>query len=207
VRSLPALPRLHAITDERIARRPDLDKVAQQLAAGGREHLAFHARGRTLSGLEHYELAVRLSACPPAHLFVNDRLDVALAVGAAGVQLGQGSVTPADARRLNAGWWIGKSVHDVREAEAAHAGGADYLLVGPVFPTATHPDLAPLGSAQLKEIVGLGLPVVAIGGVTPERIPELMAEAGIHGVAAIRALWHAADPANAARRMLQELNG
>ena len=207
MRSLPALPRLHAITDERIARRPDLDTVAQQLAAGGREHLAFHARGRGLSGLDHYELAVRLSACPPARLFVNDRLDVALAVGAAGVQLGQGSLPPADARRLNAGWWIGKSVHDLREAEAAHAGGADYLLVGPVFPTATHPDRAPLGSARLKEIVGLGLPVVAIGGVTPERIPELMAEAAIHGVAAIRALWHAADPADAARRMLQELNG
>jgi len=207
VRSLPALPRLHAITDERIARRPDLDTVAQQLAAGGREHLAFHARGRGLSGLDHYELAVRLSACPPARLFVNDRLDVALAAGAAGVQLGQGSLAPEDARRLNPGWWIGKSVHDLREAEAAHAGGADYLLVGPVFPTATHPDRAPLGSARLKEIVGLGLPVVAIGGVTPERIPELVAEAAIHGVAAIRALWHAADPADAARRMLQELNG
>ena len=207
MRSLPALPRLHAITDERIARRPDLDTVAQQLAAGGGAQLAFHARGRGLSGLDHYDLAVRLSACPPARLFVNDRLDVALAVGAAGVQLGQGSVTPADARRLNVGWWIGKSVHDVREAEAAHAGGADYLLVGPVFPTATHPDRAPLGSARLKEIAGLGLPVVAIGGVTPERIPELMAEAAIHGVAAIRALWHAADPADAARRMLQELNG
>ena len=207
MRSLPALPRLHAITDERIARRPDLDTVAQLLAAGGGAHLAFHARGRGLSGLDHYELAVRLSACPPARLFVNDRLDVALAVGAAGVQLGQGSLPPADARRLNAGWWIGKSVHDLREAEAAHAGGADYLLVGPVFPTATHPDRAPLGSARLKEIVGLGLPVVAIGGVTPERIPELMAEAAIHGVAAIRALWHAADPADAARRLLQELNG
>ena len=207
MRSLPALPRLHAITDERIARRPDLDTVAQQLAAGGREHLAFHARGRGLSGLDHYELAVRLSACPPARLFVNDRLDVALAAGAAGVQLGQGSLAPEDARRLNPGWWIGKSVHDLREAEAAHAGGADYLLVGPVFPTATHPDRAPLGSARLKEIVGLGLPVVAIGGVTPERIPELVAEAAIHGVAAIRALWHAADPADAARRMLQELNG
>src|SRR5438309_934927 len=112
-----------------------------------------------------------------------------------------------DARRLNPAWWIGKSVHDLREAEAAHAGGADYLLVGPVFPTATHPDRAPLGLARLQEIVGLGLPVVAIGGVTPERMPELMAGAAIHGVAAIRALWHAADPADAARRLLQELNG
>jgi thiamine-phosphate diphosphorylase len=207
VKAFPALPRLHAVTDERIARRPDLDRVAQQLAAGGREDLAFHARGRALSGLEHYELAVRLSACPPAPLFVNDRLDVALATGAAGVQLGQGSLEPEDARRLNPAWWIGKSVHDLREAEAAHAGGADYLLVGPVFPTATHPDRAPLGPVRLQEIVGLGLPVIAIGGVTPERMPELMAGAAIHGVAAVRALWHAADPADAARRLLQELNG
>ena len=207
MKALPALPRLHAVTDERIARRPDLDRVAQQLAAGGREDLAFHARGRALSGLEHYELAVQLSACPPARLFVNDRLDVALAAGAAGVQLGQGSLEPEDARRLNPAWWIGKSVHDLREAEAAHASGADYLLVGPVFPTATHPDWAPLGLARLQEIVGLGLPVIAIGGVGPERMPELMAGAAIHGVAAIRALWHAADPADAARRLLQELNG
>jgi thiamine-phosphate diphosphorylase len=206
VKSLPALPRLHAITDERIARRQDLDTVAQQLAAGGREHLAFHARGRALSGLEHFELASRLGAHAPTCLFVNDRLDVALAVGAAGVQLGQESFAPEDARRLNSEWWIGKSVHDLREAEAAHAGGADYLLVGPVFPTATHPDRAPLGSARLKQIAGLGLPVIAIGGVTPERIPELLAEAAVHGVAAIRALWHAADPADAARRMLEELN-
>ena len=207
MKSLPALPRLHAITDERIARRPDLDRVAQQLAVGGREELVFHARGRALSGLEHYELAVRLSACPPVPLFVNDRLDVALAAGAVGVQLGQGSLAPEDARHMNPAWWIGRSVHDLREAEAAHAGGADYLLVGPVFPTATHPDRAPLGLARVREIVGLGLPVIAIGGVTPERLPELMAGAGIHGVAAIRALWHAGDPADAARRMLQELNG
>jgi len=207
VKSVPVLPRLHAITDERIARRPDLGEVTRQLAAGAGSELALHARGRALSGLEHYELAVRLSACPPARLFVNDRLDVALAVGAAGVQLGLGSLAPEDARHLNPGWWIGKSVHDLREAQAAHASGADYLLVGPVFPTATHPDRAPLGSADLRQIAGLGLPIIAIGGVTAERIRELRAEAAIHGVAVIRALWQAADPADAARRMVEELNG
>ena len=206
MKALPALPRLHAVTDERIARRPDLGTVAQQLAAGGGEHLAFHARGRALSGLEHFELASHLSRYAPAHLFVNDRLDVALAVGAAGVQLAQGSVRPEDARRLHPGWWIGQSVHDWREAAAAHADGADYLLVGPVFPTATHPDRAPLAAAQLEQIAGLGLPVIAIGGVTPERIPELRAVTAIHGVASIGALWHAADPAHAARRMVEELN-
>src|SRR5207249_3216238 len=125
VKSLPALPRLHAITDERIARRPDLGEITRQLAGVAGAEQAVHARGRARWGLEHYELAVRLSACPPARLFVNDRLDVALAVGAAGVQLGQGSLTPADARRLNPRWWIGKSVHDLREAEAAHAGRSE----------------------------------------------------------------------------------
>jgi len=200
----PPVPRLHAITDERIARRADLGAVARQLAAAGGEELAFHARGRTLSGLEHYELAVRLSARPPVRLFVNDRLDIALAAGADGVQLRRDSLDPGHARRLNPAWLIGVSVHDLAQARAACAQRPDYLLVGPVFATATHPDAPPLGVERLAEIVLLGLPVIAVGGVTAERIPEL-ATAGAHGVAAIRALWDSADPAAAARRILERL--
>lgn len=180
--------------------------MARELAVGGGRQLAFHARGHGLSGLEHYELATRLSVYPSTPLFVNDRLDVALAAGAAGVQLRHGSLAPADARRLCPGWWIGVSVHDLGEAVAARAAGADYLLVGPVFRTATHPDRAPLGLARLREIVGLGLPVIAIGGVTAEVVRELRS-AGVHGAAAIRALWDADDPADAARRTLEELAG
>ena len=200
----PPLPRLHAITDERIARRADLGAVARQLGAAGGDQLAFHARGRALSGLEHYELSVRLSACPPVRLFVNDRLDIALAAGADGVQLRRDSLGPGDARRLNPAWLIGVSVHDLAQARAARAQRPDYLLVGPVFATATHPDASPLGAERLAEIVLLGLPVIAVGGVTAERIPELTA-AGAHGVAAIRALWDSADPAAAARRILEGL--
>jgi len=200
----PSLPHLHAITDERIARRPDLDEVARELADGGGPDLAFHARGRHLSGLEHYELANRLTAYPPARLFVNDRLDVALSVNAAGVQLGQGSLSPGAARQLDARWWIGRSVHDLAEAEAARAEGADYLVVGPVFATATHPERGALGVGRLREIAQLGLPVIAIGGVTPDRTPEVKA-AGAYGVAAIRALWDAAEPATVARQMSEEL--
>jgi len=197
------LPRLHAVTDERIARRHDLGAVARELAHGAGANLALHARGHTLSGREHYDLAVRLSAYPPTRLFVNDRLDVALATAAAGVQLGAGSLEPADARRLHAAWWIGQSVHSLAEAQAARAGGADYFMVGPVHATATHPERKPLGMDLVRTIVALGMPVVAIGGVTPERVGDLRA-AGVYGVAAIRALWDAEDPAEAARAMVQE---
>jgi thiamine-phosphate diphosphorylase len=196
------LPRLHAITDERIARRADLDLVAAALAEGGGSELAFHARGRGLTGLEHYELAGRLAVRPPGRLFVNDRLDVALAVPTAGVQLGHGSMPVSAARALNPLWWIGKSVHDLAEAQAARTEGADYLVVGPVFTTASHPGRAPLGVKRLQAIASAvdGLPVIAIGGITADRVREVR-NSGAYGVAAIRALWDDAEPAVAARRM------
>ena len=196
------LPRLHAITDERIARRADLDDVARELAKGGGSQLAFHARGRGLSGREHYDLAVRLSDSPTVRLFINDRLDVALTVPAAGVQLGHGSLPVSAARALNPLWWIGVSVHNLPEAEAARLSGADYLVVGPVFATASHPGRAPLGLATLQQIIAAAgaLPVIAIGGMSIERVREVRG-AGAYGVAAIRALWDDAEPAAAARRM------
>ena len=200
----PALPRLHAITDERVARRADLKEVAHDLAAGGGTELAFHARGRELSGLEHYDLAVRLSDSPSVRLFINDRLDIALATRASGVQLGSGGLAVGDARRLQPAWWIGRSVHDLAEARAAQAEGADYLLVGPVFATPTHLGRAAIGLETLRAVVQLGLPAVAIGGVTPDRVLEVR-RAGAWGVAAIRALWEAGDPAETARRMVEEL--
>jgi len=194
-----ALPRLHAITDERIARRADL---AEALAALSNLPLAAHARGHLLSGREHYELAVRLSARSAVRLFVNDRLDIALAAGAEGVQLSRSGLLPMDARRLAPDWWIGCSVHSPDEARTARDWGADYLLVGPVYHTTTHPTASPLGLEALGAIVQLGLPVIAIGGVTPERARELAA-AGAYGVAAIRAIWDAADPQAAARSLLE----
>jgi len=198
----PPLPRIHAITDERIARRQDLDSIATALAEGGGFDLAFHARGRGLTGLEHYELAGRLAVRPPGRLFVNDRLDVALSVPSAGVQLGHGSLPVSAARALNPLWWIGRSVHDLAEAEAARTEGADYLVVGPVFATASHPGKAPLGVTGLRAIARAagGVPVIAIGGITVDRVPEVM-KSGAYGVAAIRALWDDAEPAAAVRRI------
>ena len=197
----PPLPRLHAITDERIARRPDLDLIAAALASGGGSDLAFHARGHELTGLEHYTLSVQLSNFP-SFLFVNDRLDIALAVPTAGIQLGRDSLPVSAARALNPLWWIGKSVHDLAEAEAARTEGADYLVVGPVFATASHPGRTPLGLERLQAVAAAvdGLPVIAIGGITADRVREVR-NSGAYGVAAIRALWDDAEPAEAARRM------
>src|SRR3989442_15785671 len=81
-----------------------------------------------------------------------------------------------------------------------------YLLVGPVFPTATHPDRAPLGLARLQEIVGIGLPVIAIGGVRPERMPELMAGVAPHPGGPDPGLWHAPHPAAGPRRLAPRAN-
>jgi thiamine-phosphate diphosphorylase len=196
----PPLPRLHAVTDERVARRPDVVAVARALAEAGGRAVALHARGAQLTGREHFTLASQFGN-QAAPLFVNDRLDVALAVHAGGVQLGQGSLAPSEARRLNPDWWIGRSVHSIEEARSALDEGADYLFAGPVYATATHPEAAPLGVKWLGEIAAVGLPVIAIGGVTPARVRDLR-EAGAHGVAAIRALWDATDPARAAQEML-----
>jgi thiamine-phosphate diphosphorylase len=190
---------MHAITDEQIARRADFDDVARELSVGGAERIAFHARGRGLTGLEHYDLAHRLSHLP-SPLFINDRLDVALAVPSMGVQLGRGSLPVSAAREMEHRWWIGRSVHDLAEAQTAKAEGADYLVAGPVYATASHPDQQPLGLEPVRQIVGLELPVIAIGGITPERVRALRA-VGVAGVAAIRAFWDAAEPALAARNM------
>ncbi|MGE5743626.1 MAG: thiamine phosphate synthase [Gemmatimonadota bacterium] len=194
---------MHAVTDERIARRPDLDRVVSEFARAG-PGIALHARGRSLSGLEHFELAIRLSGHPPIRLFVNDRLDVALAAGAIGVQLTGDSLPVDAARKLRPEWWIGRSVHSVAQARSAQAEGADYLLAGPVFETATHPGATPLGVAALRNIVALGHPVIAIGGIDPARVRDL-ARVGVYGVAAIRALWDAPEPGDATRAFLEAL--
>ena len=200
----PPLPRLHAITDERIARRRALGAVARALAEGGGSDFAFHARGRELTGLEHYYLALQLSNLP-SFLFINDRLDIALAVPAAGVQLGSNSLPVAAARALNPRWWIGRSVHDLAEAEAASAEGADYLVVGPVYVTASHPSRKPLGLEQLRRIAAAAgdVPVIAIGGITVNRVRDLRTS-GAYGIAAIRAFWDDAEPVQTVRRMREE---
>jgi thiamine-phosphate pyrophosphorylase len=139
-----------------------------------------------------------------AALVVNDRVDVALAVDADGVHLGQTDLPLAAARALAGGrLWIGISTHDLAQVGAALAGGADYLGYGPVFATGTkaHPDPVQ-GVGKLREAVALagGTPVVAIGGITPAAADQVYG-AGVAAVCAIGAVNDAPDVAATARRM------
>ncbi|MBP6630570.1 MAG: thiamine phosphate synthase [Kofleriaceae bacterium] len=142
-----------------------------------------------------------------AALVINDRLDLAVLVGADGVHLGQDDLPLADARVLlaTAGlpMWIGVSTHDADQVRAAIAGGADYLGYGPVFATTTkaNPDRVQ-GLPALAAAVALAgaVPVVAIGGVTPAHGPAL-AGAGAAAAAAISAITDAPDPAAAVRAL------
>jgi thiamine-phosphate pyrophosphorylase len=200
------LPRVHAITDGAVLALPDLGIRAAALAAAG-PALALHARDRAAPVGSLVAAAARfLTLARPAEaaVFVNARPDVAAAVGAHGVQLGVGDISAADARVLLAHGWIGRSVHDAHEARAARDDGADFLVVGPVYETPTHPGRPGVGLALVRTCASLGLPVVAIGGITAERVPEIL-RAGAYGVGAIRGLWLDRDPAHAALEYLEAI--
>jgi thiamine-phosphate pyrophosphorylase len=134
-------------------------------------------------------------------VFVSGRPDVAAALGAQGVQLAAEDLAPADAHRMLPAGWIGRSVHTEAEAVAAVDEGADYLLVGNVYQTASHPGRPAAGLGLVRAAAALGRPVIAIGGIDAARA-EAVREAGAWGVAAIAALWRAPDPAAAALALL-----
>ncbi len=197
------LPRLHAVTNAAVLAGPDLGIRAAAIAAAG-SAVALHVRdhGATAAALTLAARRIIALARPPeAAVFVNGRPDLAAAVAADGVQLGASDLPPADARRVFPYGWIGRSVHDESEAETAIAAGADFLLVGSVYPSASHPGRPASGLDLIRRTVRLGRPVIAIGGIDPARAAEVHA-AGAYGVAAISALWEAADPAATALAML-----
>jgi thiamine-phosphate pyrophosphorylase len=183
---------------------PDLGVRAAAIAAAG-PAVALHARGRRLGGDALSRLGgkfLSLATPPEAAVFVNARPDIAAALGAHGVMLGAGDLVSGDARLVFARGWLGRSVHDRDEARRAIDDGADFLMVGSVFESASHPGRPAVGLTLVEWSAGLGKPVVAIGGVTSDRAVAVR-EAGAWGVAAISALWDADDPYAAALALLE----
>lgn len=138
-----------------------------------------------------------------ATLLVNERADVAIAAGADGVQLGEAALPTASVRSmLGPGAIIGRSVHSVEGATRAAESNVDFLVVGTMFATRSHPGEEPSGPGLLQRIrsAGVDIPLIAIGGITAENVAQVM-EAGAHGAAVITNILASDDPEAAARRL------
>ncbi|HXV80841.1 MAG TPA: thiamine phosphate synthase [Candidatus Binatia bacterium] len=199
---------LYLVTDRNQTGGRDLLWVLEQALEGGVKTIQL--REKDLSGKDLFYLAERSShLCETygAALFINDRVDVALAVDAAGVQLSRSSL-PVETARLLLGEkkLIGVSTHSLEQAREAQQVGADFILYGPVYFTPTKAAYgAPQGLPALKAIVdNIALPVYAIGGIKPENI-EATRTIGVRGVALISAIVSAENPKEAAVKMLRQL--
>lgn len=203
------LPRLLAYLDAATARREDLGlRLAALAAAGPAVGIVARWPGGTTEQLATLAQRAVANARPPeAQVFVTGRVDVALAVGAHGVvrrsddlDLAAMRAAAARARGTPRLAWLA-TVHGTAEAAAAVADGADALVVGTIWPSASHPGRPGAGLGLVRECAAMGRPVYAIGGVTAERAAEAR-DAGAWGVAAIGALFDVKDSFAAARALL-----
>lgn len=178
---------IYLVTDDGCLQGRALLDCVREALEGGVTLVQY--RAKTASSAEMYAEALQLKALCDSFsvpLIINDRLDIAMAVGAAGVHLGQDDLPCAAARKLlGEDYIIGVSAHNPAEAKAALQSGADYLGCGAVFGTATKADVQKLGTDGLAAICkAKGLPVVGIGGVTADNYREVRA-AGADGAAIV----------------------
>jgi thiamine-phosphate pyrophosphorylase len=199
------LPRVYAITDVELSGLSHAEQV-RLLSLGGASLIQL--REKKMPALEFYQqarAAVEVAAGCGVRLIINDRLDIALAVGAAGVHLGQDDM-PADAARalMGAAAVVGYSTHCVEQAIAAAKLPIDYLAIGPIFATTTKSDTAPVlgleGLRAVRQAIG-DFPLVAIGGITTANARSVI-EAGADSVAVISALLSQPDQVTQATQTL-----
>lgn len=199
---------LYVITDRRVASNRNLLTVMQAAIEGGATVVQLRDKHASTRELVEFGRALqRLTRSAGIPLIINDRVDVALALDADGVHVGDDDMPPELARQLlGPDRLLGVSADSVEAAQRAEQAGADYLGVGDVFGTRTKPDAGtPIGLERLAAIAkSVEIPVVGIGGVTLENAPAVI-QAGAAGVAVISAVLGAADPAAAARALRSTL--
>jgi thiamine-phosphate pyrophosphorylase len=199
---------LYIILDPHVVRRLSLAEALKEAAAGGAT--LFQYRDKTSSGRAFYHAAEQLRQAARdvgAAFIVNDRCDVALAVEADGVHLGQGDLPLSLARGLmSPDQLIGISTHTVDQVRGATVGGADYVGFGPIFPTTSKADHEPVvGVEGLRQARLLTpLPMFAIGGLTVASVEGLM-QARADGIAVMSAIWAAPDIATAVHVFIEKM--
>lgn len=200
-------PELHVLVPVRTADGRSGLEIARAAAAAGATTIQLRDKQCDPAALAATAHALRGDLAPRGvALVINDSLDLALEVGADGLHLGPHDLALADARPRFEGR-LGASARTPERARACVAAGADYLGVGPFRATATKPEAGPsLGEQGLRAVAAaVDVPVVAIGGVTPEDVAAVRA-AGAHGVAVISAVLDHPDPAEMTRRFRRALD-
>ena len=204
----PQTPCLCLVTDRSLVRDGSLPGAVRQAVAGGVGMVQL--RERDLPGGELLALAMNIKdgVGPDALFIVNERADVALACGADGVHLGEAAMPVPTVRSLvGDGMLIGRSVHSVEAAVRAKAEGADYLIIGTVFQTASKAGLRPAGVELLREVArAVSLPFLGIGGVSTGNVGAVMA-AGASGAAVVSAVLGSPDPTEAAHAIVAAMKG
>ena len=195
---------LYLVTDSGLLGDKELAKTVEQAIQGG--VTVVQVREKNLSSLEFYQVALAIKGVTEKYgvpLIVNDRADIALAVDAAGLHIGQEDLPVVVARKLlGPNKIIGVSAATLEEALLAQDQGADYLGIGAVFPTNTKDDADSVSLADLAAIKNkVKIPIVAIGGIHDNNIHAVM-NTGVDGVAVVSAIIAAADPKAAARKLL-----
>ena len=201
------LPRLYVILDAALLTVPETD-CAQKLADAGVRLLQY--RNKAASSRELFESSRRLCSQLVAQgvsFLVNDRADVASAVDATGVHVGQEDLSAEAARQvIGTGKWVGVSTHNLKQFERAATTSADYVAVGPVFCTSTKTNHDPVvGIDFIRRVRALtNKPIVAIGGITMDRAAEVI-RAGADSVAVASDILRAPDPGRRARQYIELL--
>ena len=193
--------KLYVILDRSTMGERGLAEIACAAIRGGADVLQLRAKSAPARALmDDAARLLRLTRRAGVPLIINDRADVARAVGADGVHVGQDDVPVSDARSLlGPRAIIGKSTHSLEQALAAQAEGADYIGFGPIFPTPTKPEYGSVGLALIGEVRRrVRIPVVCIGGIDAAHLGEVL-QAGAERVAVVRAICSATDPESAAR--------
>ena len=168
---------------------------------------AIHLREKQKSARELYQAIQLLSKrnIPLSKIIINDRVDVALVTGVPGVQLAYHSLETAIVKKCFPQLTVGCSIHSLEEGQQSEQDRADYVIYGHIFPSKSKPGLTPRGLDELKRITSLlDIPVIAIGGITPENTFQTV-QAGASGIAVMSGVLEALDPLSAVKAYKQAL--
>lgn len=200
---------LYLVTDQNAGEGRSFEEVVEKAIRGG--CTLVQLREKTADSGDFYKRAVRIKELTDFYhipLIINDRVDIMLAVGAAGVHVGQSDIPASVVRQIiGPDKILGVSAGTIEEAMRAEDEGADYLGVGAIFPTATKKDAERVSLDTLRKICSsVHIPVVAIGGINEKDISAFNGT-GISGVAVVSALMQAKDPEGAARKLKEDTYG